>query len=219
MLNMDFNEAVAINTADIDWETTNSVGVWVKKLESDFAKAGHATSLFRYEPGSVSPTHENNSDEEILVLEGTLIDENGEHPAGTYLRYPNGSAHSPSCVSGCLALVKSNQFDEDDNGRLIVNSNSTDWLPGDGLTEVMPLYDFGNEFTALQKWPAGTKLGPHRHFGGEEMYVVSGCLCDEYGQFSAGSWLRYPHNSEHFPYVEVDTVFWIKTGHLLLPRQ
>jgi hypothetical protein len=27
--------------------------------------------------------------------------------------------------------------------------------------------------------------------------------------------LRNPHNSEHCPYVEEDTIIWIKTGHLL----
>ncbi|MCZ6797577.1 MAG: cupin domain-containing protein, partial [Gammaproteobacteria bacterium] len=31
----------------------------------------------------------------------------------------------------------------------------------------------------------------------------------------AGTWMRSPHNSEHCPYVEDETIIWIKTGHLL----
>ncbi|EOG7622766.1 cupin, partial [Vibrio parahaemolyticus] len=29
-------------------------------------------------------------------------------------------------------------------------------------------------------------------------------------------WLRSPHMSEHFPFVEEETVIWVKTGHLPL---
>jgi anti-sigma factor ChrR (cupin superfamily) len=79
----------------------------------------------------------------------------------------------------------------------------------------MPLHYFETEMVALYKWPAGTKCEPHQHFGGEEVFVLSGALLDEYGRYPAGTWLRNPHNSEHCPYVEEETVIWIKTGHLL----
>ncbi|MCH6566118.1 MAG: cupin domain-containing protein, partial [Proteobacteria bacterium] len=46
-------------------------------------------------------------------------------------------------------------------------------------------------------------------------YVLSGTLMDEYGSYTEGTWIRSPHNSEHCPYVEDETIFWIKTGHLL----
>jgi len=45
--------------------------------------------------------------------------------------------------------------------------------------------------------------------------VLSGAMLDEYGRYPAGTWLRNPHNSEHCPYVEEETVIWIKTGHIL----
>ena len=50
---------------------------------------------------------------------------------------------------------------------------------------------------------------------GEEVYVLSGAMMDEYGCYPAGTWIRSPHNSEHCPYVEDETIIWIKTGHLL----
>jgi len=79
----------------------------------------------------------------------------------------------------------------------------------------MPLHEFDHESVALMNCPANSKFPPHQHFGGEEVYVLSGTILDEYGRYPAGSWMRCPHNSEHCPYVEDETIIWIKTGHLL----
>ncbi|MBT9532269.1 MAG: cupin domain-containing protein, partial [Pseudomonas sp.] len=42
----------------------------------------------------------------ILVLEGTFQDEQGDYPAGTWLRNPHGSSHRPFSTEGCLIYVK-----------------------------------------------------------------------------------------------------------------
>ena len=78
----------------------------------------------------------------------------------------------------------------------------------------MPLHQHDVEHTALVKWPAGEQFVPHRHFGGEEVLVLSGTFCDEHGHYPAGTWLRSPHMSEHHPYVEQETVIFVKVGHL-----
>ncbi len=44
--------------------------------------------------------------EEVFVLEGTLEDEFGKCPPGTWLRRPDGSSHSPFSSSGCTLWVK-----------------------------------------------------------------------------------------------------------------
>ena len=64
------------------------------------------------------------------------------------------------------------------------------------------------------KWPAGEVFKPHRHFGGEEILVLSGEFIDEHGRYPAGTWLRSPHLSQHTPYVEQETIIYVKTGHL-----
>jgi anti-sigma factor ChrR (cupin superfamily) len=46
--------------------------------------------------------------------------------------------------------------------------------------------------------------------------VLSGKFSDEHGQYPQGCWIRSPHMSEHFPYVEQETVILVKTGHLPL---
>ena len=68
---------------------------------------------------------------------------------------------------------------------------------------------------AVVRWAPGTYFNPHRHFGGEEIFVIDGVFEDEHGRYPEGTWLRSPHMSAHKPFsVEGCTIF-VKTGHLL----
>ncbi|UPQ89447.1 cupin domain-containing protein [Vibrio sinaloensis] len=214
MLNMNLSQRVVVNTAEMEWVASPAKGVWRKPLEREAAESGHTTSIVRYEAGSQFQTHYHPMGEEIFVLAGVFSDEHGDYPAGTYLRNPPGSHHAPFSRQGCDILVKLNQFDPRDEATVRVDTHSQSWLPGIGGLEVMPLHEFEHEHVALVKWPAGERFQPHRHFGGEEILVLSGEFADEYGRYSAGSWIRSPHMSEHFPYVEQPTVILVKTGHL-----
>jgi anti-sigma factor ChrR (cupin superfamily) len=212
MLNMQFDKSVRVNTQDMEWVASPMPGVWRKPLAREAAEHGHTTSLVRYDAGSHFSAHLHPKGEEILVLEGIFSDENGDYPAGTYLRNPPGSRHSPHSEPGCVLLVKLDQFDADDDITLRIDTNASDWLPGEDYIRVMPLHDFGTEIVALYKWPACASYPQHMHFGGEEIFVLSGTLFDEYGRYPAGTWLRNPHNSEHFPYVEEELNFPPATG-------
>ncbi|NOJ19778.1 cupin domain-containing protein [Vibrio jasicida] len=214
MLNMDFSQRLVINTAQQDWIASPALGVWRKPLEREAKESGHTTSVVRYEPNSQFSTHPHPYGEEILVLEGVFSDEHGDYPAGTYLRNPPGSQHAPFSKDGCVILVKLNQFDPNDLETVRINTNQTEWLPGIGGLEVMPLHNFEHEHVALVKWPKGEKFQPHRHFGGEEIFVLSGEFNDELGHYPLHTWLRNPHMSEHFPFVDQETIIWVKTGHL-----
>lgn len=68
--------------------------------------------------------------------------------------------------------------------------------------------------TALVKWPKDERFIPHKHWGGEEIFVLEGVFMDEYGNYPKGSWMRSPHLSEHFPFVKEETIIFVKTGHL-----
>lgn len=214
MLNMNLSQRVVVNTAEMEWVASPAKGVWRKPLEREAAESGHTTSIVRYEAGSQFQTHYHPRGEEIFVLAGVFSDEHGDYPAGTYLRNPPGSHHAPFSRQGCDILVKLNQFDPRDDATVRVDTHSQSWLPGIGGLEVMPLHEFEHEHVALVKWPAGERFQLHRHFGGEEILVLSGEFADEYGRYPAGSWIRSPHMSEHFPYVEQPTVILVKTGHL-----
>lgn len=102
-LNMDFGEAVTVDSASANWLPSPKKGVYRCPLERQQAEEGHATSLVRYEPGSRFSPHTHPGGEEILVLEGTFSDENGDYKAGTYLRNPLAPAMrlSASKVASC----------------------------------------------------------------------------------------------------------------------
>jgi anti-sigma factor ChrR (cupin superfamily) len=214
MLNMDFSQRVVIVADDLDWVESPMPGVWRKPLAREDAERGHATSIVRYDPGAKFSQHDHPLGEEILVLEGTFSDETGDYRAGTYFRNPEGFRHAPFSKEGCIIFVKLHQFAEGDTAHVCIDTNTTEWLPGNGGLQVMPLHNHESEHVALVKWPAGESFQPHRHFGGEEILVISGTFRDEFGSYPSGSWIRSPHQSEHWPFVDEETVILVKTGHL-----
>lgn len=213
-LNMDFSKRVVVDSNILDWLPSPLEGVIRKPLARENQESGHATSIVRYQAGSHFTAHNHPMGEEIFVLEGTFSDEDGDYPQGTYIRNPSGSSHRPFSTAGCTLFVKLNQFDPNDSERVRVDTNKTLWQTGIGGLKVMSLHDFEGQHTALVKWPAGEVFQPHRHFGGEEILVLSGQFEDEHGQYPTHSWIRSPHLSEHHPFVKQETVILVKVGHL-----
>jgi anti-sigma factor ChrR (cupin superfamily) len=105
MLNMQLDKAVTINTAEMEWEASPMAGVWRKPLAREAAEHGHTTSVVRYDANSHFSSHPHPKGEEILVLDGVFSDEQGDYPAGTYIRNPPGSSHSPFSEKGCELLA------------------------------------------------------------------------------------------------------------------
>ncbi|WP_111980099.1 cupin domain-containing protein [Algibacillus agarilyticus] len=214
MLNMNFAERVVIQTESEEWQPSPSPDVLRKPLAREGLEHGHATSLVTYKPGASFAEHSHPFGEEIFVLEGTFSDEKGDYPAGTYIRNPPGTKHKPFSKEGCVIFVKLNQFNKQDRTQVALNTELAPWLAGQGRLEVKPLHRFEHESVALVKWPAGEKFIPHRHFGGEEIWVLAGMFEDEYGQYPKNTWIRSPHLSSHNPFVLEETVILVKTGHL-----
>jgi anti-sigma factor ChrR (cupin superfamily) len=215
-INTDYLQKIAINSTEMSWVESPMPGVDRKMLERDGDEIARATSIVRYAPGSSFTSHRHDLGEEFLVLSGTFEDEFGQYPAGTYVKNPPGSMHTPFTQQGCTLFVKLRHMAVDDNERCVINSQSTPWYPGmvPGLS-VLPLSESGTSHTALVRWAPGTYFNPHRHFGGEEILVVEGVFEDEHGRYPQGYWLRSPHMSAHKPFsVEGCTIF-VKTGHLM----
>lgn len=213
-LNLQLDQQVVIYTAEMEWQGSPSDGVLRKPLEREFAEHGRTTSIVKFLPGASFSEHSHPLGEEILVLEGIFSDENGDYPAGTYIRNPPGSKHSPFSKEGCTLFVKLDQFDPLDIEPVVIDTNKCTMQPGIGGLKVLSLHSYGTQGSALVYWPAGETFQPHRHWGGEEILVLSGEFKDEHGSYPKGSWLRSPHHSEHFPFVEQETLIYVKTGHL-----
>ena len=158
MLNMNFDQPVVIATEQMDWEGSPMEGVWRKPLAREAAEHGHTTSVVRFEAGSRFSPHPHPLGEEILVLDGVFSDEHGDYPAGTYLRNPPGSSHTPHSNEGCILLVKLDQMDVSDDLEVRIDTRKGKWLPGEDDLQVMPSHYFDTEMVALYKWPANCRL-------------------------------------------------------------
>jgi len=214
LLNMDFSKTANHVPQDGQWIKSPADGVSRLPLEREAAESGHTTSFVKFEPGSYFPEHTHPQGEEIYVLEGVFSDQYGDYPAGTYLRNPPGSRHKPFTKEGCVLFVKLEQFQQGDNQPVVLRPEDQQWQPGIGNLKVLPLHQYNTESTALVHWPANEVFQPHTHWGGEEIMVISGKFIDEYGEYPAGSWIRSPHMSKHFPRVEEETLIFVKVGHL-----
>lgn len=204
-MNDDYEKRALININKIFWDVTKTKGVFRKLLSK---KDEEETSILKFEENSILNSDSKINSVEIFVLEGTYINEFGEFDSGTYLRLPKEDEAFVKSNIGCTIFRKINYFNDDE--QIIINTNLTPWLPGHGNLEVMPL----STQTALVKWAKGERFIPHKHWGGEEILVLSGTFIDEHGTYPQGSWIRSPHLSEHFPYVEEETIIFVKTGHL-----
>ena len=217
LVNADFFQRAVIRPDDYKWTPSPAAGVERMMLDRIGKEVGHATSLVRYAADSDFPAHVHSGGEEILVLEGEFSDEHGGYPTGSYLRNPIGTRHAPKIGSaGATILVKLHQFDQQDTRQLNIDTSIESWRPGlvNGLS-VMPLHEFGVEHIALVKWAPFTEFQPHRHYGGEEIFVLKGTFHDEHGSYPTGTWLRSPHLSQHLPYTKDDgALIYVKTGHL-----
>ena len=212
--NLDMSRIVVINHHDQEWQASPMAGVKRISLEREAAESGHVSSIVQYAAGSHFSEHFHPQGEEIFVLEGVFSDENGDYPAGSYLRNPPGSHHAPFSEGGCTLFVKLNQFKQGDQTQLAINTNEQPWLQGQGGLTVMPLHEFEGSSTALVRWPAGERFAPHKHWGGEEIMVLKGEFKDEHGSYPKGTWIRSPHLSQHFPFVDEETIILVKVGHL-----
>jgi anti-sigma factor ChrR (cupin superfamily) len=192
-LNADRSLRCVVNSHTLPWQASPLPQVERRLLERDGGEVARATSVVRYAPGARFSEHLHALGEEILVLNGTLSDEAGDYGPGTYLKNPPR-----------------------DTERVVVNTRTAAWRQGlvPGL-RVLPLSEFETQHTALVRWAPDTYFNPHRHFGGEEIFVVEGVFSDEHGNYPAGSWLRSPHLSQHQPFSREGCLILVKTGHLL----
>lgn len=186
-------------------------------LES-FPGRERETFFIAMPPGGRLLTEDPSVDRELLVMGGEIAVGGRLWPKGSYLRLAGGAAVAGPTAreEGAFLFVKAGPFPEEDRRSLGIAPSNDLWAPGlvEGLS-VLPLFSGGSANTALVRWAPGTVFQPHRHFGGEEILVLSGVFEDEHGAYSEGSWYRAPHMSRHFPFSTQGCTIFVKTGHLL----
>ena len=101
-----------VDVAQLPWVESKYPGIKIKVLMED-KDSGLITALFRCEPGARLPLHEHTDIEQTYVLEGSLVDDEGEVTAGNYVWRPAGSrhsAHSPNGMLGISFFLSPNRF-------------------------------------------------------------------------------------------------------------
>lgn len=102
-------EQVVINTNNQAWRQGLVPGLSVLPLHEH---NGVNTALVRWAPDTQFNRHIHVGGEEILVLQGLFRDEHGEYPAGSWLRNPRYSEHTPfTGPEGALIYVKVGHID------------------------------------------------------------------------------------------------------------
>ena len=217
-INADFTKPALVHAASQPWVPSPMPGVERRMLDRLGEEVARATSIVRYAPDSAFSPHTHGGGEEFVVLEGVFEDEYGAFPAGTYVRNPPGSRHTPGSTKGCTIFVKLWQFAPDDG--LQFHRNMRDELEGvsQDLSVALLHQDEEERVTYSEVQPGG-------HFdveatGGMEMLVLNGLLSDEAQTLVRHSWLRLPPGSHYRGIAGPDGAsVWMKTGHLETVRQ
>jgi anti-sigma factor ChrR (cupin superfamily) len=104
-------EAAALNALASRFIDTDSVP-WIETSPGNKMKVIYhdpvtdmLTILSKLEPGAGIPAHKHEDLEQTFVLEGSLLDAEGECTAGNFVIRAAGSHHAPTAPNGCTMLV------------------------------------------------------------------------------------------------------------------
>lgn len=181
---------------DVPWHPSPRAGVWRKSLYREGGEFGPVTSLVRYDAGAIFPSHPHPGGEEILVLSGVFSDEYGDYPAGTHILNPEGFVHAPNSKYGCLILVHLQQFGGSGRSHMLNNADALPWQSGSAGVHHRSLYEQNGfmERISIQRWDQDTCCLVPASPGFTEVFVLSGVLSDDEGDYQKGTWLRIPES-------------------------
>lgn len=215
-LNADFTRRAAVHAASLPWQPSPTPGVERRMLDRIGDEVARATTIVRYAPASRFPAHTHGGGEELLVLEGVFQDEHGDFPAGSYVRNPPTSRHTPGSATGCTIFVKLWQFAPDDRTEVRLDTATVPYgpVPGRPGVELAPLFHDAIEDVRLERWAPGAAIALHPT-GGMELLVLDGGFTHERVQFAPQSWLRLPPGDAATVTAGRDGCrLWVKEGHL-----
>jgi len=215
-LNADFTQRAVVHAATLDWIPSPMPGVERRMLDRVGGEVARATSIVRYAPQSHFSRHTHGGGEEFLVLEGVFQDEHGDYRAGSYIRNPPTSAHTPGSATGCTIFVKLWQFDASDRTQRRIDAGDVVYSsdPVRENVHVALLFRDQREVVVLERWRAHARI-PLVSPAGLELLVLEGTFTDGQERFVYQSWLRLPPGASAQAQVGPQGCrVWVKTGHL-----
>lgn len=215
-LNSDFGARAAVHAARLDWTPSPIPGVDRRMLDRIGDEVARATSIVRYAPSSHFSSHTHDSGEEFLVLDGIFQDEHGDYPAGTYVRNPPTSSHTPGSEPGCTIFVKLRQFDPSDRTPVCIDTSALSFTPAPDVpgVEFAVLYESAWELVLLECWAPDIGIAVSIPEG-IELLVLDGGFAEGGEEFTRLSWLRLPAGGMLQATTGRDGCkVWVKSGHL-----
>ncbi len=211
-INANFSDPALKHFDADDWQPSPSGGVDRIMLDRIGDEVARATSLVRFAPSSQFPKHVHGGGEEYFVLQGVFSDEKGDYAAGTYVRNPIGSFHTPFSTEGCIIWVKLWQFQPNDTTKVAVDTT----VAGAGPRH--DLHAYGTEKVYLLRLPAGAGHTLAAASGGAEVLVLSGSIRLAGKTLGQWSWHRNPKGEDVGVSAGGDGArLLIKEGHLAAP--
>ncbi len=215
-LRADFTRREVVRPEDYEWRSSPASGVDRMMLDRIGEEVARATTIVRFAPNSAFDPHTHGGGEEYLVLEGVFSDEFGDYPAGTYVRNPIGTRHTPRIgPEGATILVKLCQFDENDTEQKVIDTRTAQFQPGRApeVSELL-LHDVPGERVRMVRFAPGARLDMADKGTSEEIFVVEGVLEDDTGRCPAGTWLRSPDGAGKSRGSQDGCLLYVKTGPL-----
>ncbi len=212
-LNSDFSARVVVHSDRLDWQPSPMKGVDRRMLDRIGGEVARATTIVRYAPGSSFSAHTHTGGEEFIVLDGVFQDEHGDFPAGTYVRNPPTSSHTPGSAPGCTIFVKLWQFDMDDRTQFRKTMADELGTPVNGVATAT-LHEDAREVVTYSRLDPGAELISDAS-GGHEILVIDGQITAGGDQLAKNAWLRLPEGETLSAVAGPDGAkVWMKTGHL-----
>ncbi|MEP5195462.1 MAG: cupin domain-containing protein [Roseobacter sp.] len=212
-LNANFSDRVVVHSDQLDWNPSPMPGVDRRMLDRIGGEVARATSIVRYAPNSKFSAHTHTGGEEFIVLDGVFQDEHGDFPAGTYVRNPPTTSHTPGSDEGCTIFVKLWQFDLEDRTQFRKTMADELAAPVKGVATA-ELHRDAFEVVSYRHIDAGAAL-EMSDTGGIEALVIEGSLTEGGEILGKGAWLRLPEGQVLNSIAGADGAkVWIKTGHL-----
>ena len=213
-LNADFTARVVVHSNELEWVPSPMPGVDRRMLDRIGEEVARATTIVRYAPGSQFSAHTHTGGEEFIVLEGVFQDEHGDFPAGTYVRNPPTSKHTPGSQEGCTIFVKLWQFDMNDRTQFRKTMAEELAAEVDGVATGLLHKDPWETVTYSHLQPGATlKIADA---GGIEVLVIEGSISEGGDTLHQGGWLRLPDGDVLYATAGSEGAnVWVKTGHLV----
>jgi len=191
LLNEDFSARAVVHAGAMAWVPSPTKGVDRRMLFRIGEEKARATSIVRYAPGSEFPAHGHPGGEEILVLDGVFQDESGDYPAGSYMRNPPGTHHTPASAQGCVIFVKLWQFRKDDGALVALRTDDAPAASWPGGAASRKLFDNGHEEVRAEIWERDAVV-EIANPSGLELLVMDGSVTDGTELLEKHTWLRLP---------------------------